>query len=103
MLAYSCKTFNRPFKTILLLKPDSNCDLTHKFVLRSFTKTIGQPKTVKMAIDDHSSLAFELILQPSALNEKLLSRQTSLGEYDLLIKVEMDDKFFVSTLLLELC
>ena len=56
-----------------------------------------------MAIDDHSSLAFELILQPSALNEKLLSRQTSLGEYDLLIKVEMDDKFFVSTLLLELC
>ena len=30
-----------------------------------------------MAIDDHSSLAFELILQSSALNEKLLSKQSN--------------------------
>ena len=35
-----------------------------------------------MAIDDHSSLAFELILQPSALNEKLLSRQSKAGAGD---------------------
>ena len=32
-----------------------------------------------MAIDDHSSLAFELILQPSALNDKLLSRQKTVN------------------------
>jgi hypothetical protein len=33
-----------------------------------------------MAIDDHSELAFELILQPSALNSKLLSRQKNVNE-----------------------
>jgi hypothetical protein len=32
-----------------------------------------------MAVVDHSSLAFELILQPSALNEKLLSRQNNVN------------------------
>ena len=40
-----------------------------------------------MAIDDHSSLAFEFILQSSALNEKLLSRQSKTVPGDHAIKM----------------
>ena len=39
-----------------------------------------------MAIDDHSELAFELILQPSALNSKLLSRQKNVNETGIVIQ-----------------
>ena len=50
----------------------------YKIILLVFTKNRLKVFFL-MAIDDHSSLAFELILQPSALNDKLLSRQKTVN------------------------
>ena len=54
--------------------PKNQCSQNNLGVHQKQTKVL-----FTMAIDDHSSLAFELILQPSALNDKLLSRQKTVN------------------------